>query len=208
MEAVALIAGFSVLGVMVRLNWYDAAIIAAAAECVVVVAVFRPRRLVGWIPASIVTAIWIIASGDVYKGYNVFRLTVFGIAAFPVIAWATTFAFAYAFLIPLFRQKLWYQRWLRLSVAYCLGLIVVEWAGYHLLGVHLDAGLKYGGWPILNIFHCPWWMQVAYFANGIAFMGMAAWVDRHSFRILPAGEAAAAASAAEASSSDEGSQTA
>lgn len=184
-EAVAVIAGYSSLGVMVGFGLYDLAIVSAAVECILVVAIFRPRRLVGWIPALIVTVIWIFLSGDEYRGYNVFRWHVYGIAIFPIIAWPTAFAFGYAYLIPLFRSDRWYWRWLRLSLAYSLGIIVLEWAGYNLLGIHLDAGLQYKGWPILNIFHCPWWMQVAYFVNGIAYMGMVSWMDAHMLHLLP-----------------------
>jgi len=73
----------------------------------------------------------------------------------------------------------WPLRWLVLSVIYSFGLILFEIIGYNVLGIHLDAGKAYPGWPVLKIFHCPWWMQLAYFMNGIAFMGISSWMDRN-----------------------------
>lgn len=194
LETITVIGGFTSLGLLVALGYFDAAIVMAAVECIIVTALFRPRRLLGWIPAIVITASWIILSGNIYSGYNTFRLKLFGIAAFPVIAWSTTLAFAYAYLVPLFRQRYWPRRWLRLCAVYAVGIIAVEWFGYNLLGIHLEAGKAYNGWPVLNIFHCPWWMQVAYFVNGFAFMGCAAWMDRRDYRILPAGRLAASPS--------------
>ena len=179
-------AGLVITGFLLRVS-YDAAIIAAAAACIVVGAVFRPRRLTGWIPALAVSLVWISISGDMYAGYNVFKLEFFGITAFPVIAWPTGLAFAYLYLVPLVQAGPWPLRWLFLSMVYSAGIIVAEWLGYNLLGVHLDAGSAYPGWPILGIFHCPWWMQLAYFANGIVFMGMASWMERKQDHGTPGG---------------------
>ena len=186
-EALSIVAGLVIIGFLLRLS-YDAAIIAAAVICLIIGAVFRPRRLTGWIPALVVSLAWIAVSGDMYAGYNVFRLRIFGITAFPVIAWPTALAFAYLYLVPLVRARPWPLRWLYLATVYSVGIILVEWLGYHSLGVHLDAGKAYTGWPILNIFHCPWWMQLAYFANGIVFMGISSWMERNDDRRTQAGE--------------------
>ncbi|MBN2875120.1 MAG: hypothetical protein JXM71_08490 [Spirochaetales bacterium] len=185
-ELSAIVLGFVSLGTLLRYSLYDAAIIAAAVEFTIIAALFRPGRLKGWIPALIVSAVWILLSGDVYRGYNVFKIKIFGVSAFPMIAWPTALAFSYAYLVPLFRQRPWLKQWLVLSASYSGGLILAEWVGYNVFGIHLDSGRAYHGWPLLNIFHCPWWMQVAYFTNGISFMGMAAWMDRKPAPIRPA----------------------
>ncbi|PKL09951.1 MAG: hypothetical protein CVV51_01180 [Spirochaetae bacterium HGW-Spirochaetae-7] len=176
-EALSIAGGLVIIGFLLRLS-YDAAIVAAAVACFIIGAVFRPRRLVGWIPALVVSLTWIAISGDMYAGYNVFKLHILGITAFPIIAWPTALAFAYLYLVPLVQAKPWPRRWLYLAAVYSVGIIAAEWLGYHLLGVHLEAGKAYPGWPILDIFHCPWWMQLAYFANGTVFMGMASWMER------------------------------
>jgi len=187
-EALSIAAGLVIIGFLLRLS-YDVAIIASAVACFSIGAVFRPRRLVGWIPALVVSLTWIAISGDMYAGYNVFKLRILSITAFPIIAWPTALAFAYLYLVPLVQARPWPLRWLFLAVVYSIGIIVVEWLGYHSLGVHLDAGKAYPGWPVLDIFHCPWWMQLAYFANGTIFMGMAAWIERKHDYSAPAGSA-------------------
>ena len=185
-------AGLTLIGFILRRS-YDAAIVTAAVTLVVIGAIFRPRRLVGWLPAIIVSIVWIRISGSMYDGYNIFRLRMFGITAFPMIAWPTGLAFAYLYLVPLVRIRPWPLRWLLLGLVYSVGIIIAEWLGYNMLGVHLDAGRAYRGWPILNIFHCPWWMQVAYFVNGIAFMGMASWMERNEHLREPARSASRSA---------------
>jgi hypothetical protein len=168
----------SALALLLRVS-YDAAILAAAFLTFLMAAIFRPGRLKGWIPAIAITAVWMLVSGRMYEGYNVFKLELFGLAIFPMVAWPTGLAFAYLYVVPAFRSRPWPKRWAILALVYSAGIIAAEWLGYHLLGVHLDRGTAFKGWPILDIFHCPWWMQVAYFANGILFMGAAAWMDRN-----------------------------
>ena len=87
----------------------------------------------------------------------------------------------YFWFYPVMRARTWWGKWLRLSALYSVLLIVTEYAGYHLAGVHLAAGSGYPGWPLLDIFHCPWWMQASYFLNGILFCGVTAWVTERRF---------------------------
>jgi hypothetical protein len=158
---------------------YDAAIIASAFLVFLFGLLFRPGSLKAWIPALLITGIWIMISGNMYEGYNVFKLKIGGLTLFPIIAWPTGLMAGYLLAVPHIRISPWLLRWLVLGSLYSLGVIAMEWFGYNLLGVHLDRGLAYPGWPILNIFHCPAWMQVAYFANGILFMGAIAWLERN-----------------------------
>jgi len=168
----------SLIALLLRFS-YDAAILAAAFLTVLAAALFRPGRLKGWIPAVAITAVWMLASGRMYEGYNVFKLELFDLAVFPMVAWPTGLSFAYLYAVPAVRVRPWPRRWAALAAIYSAGIIVAEWLGYHALGVHLDRGTAFRGWPVLDIFHCPWWMQLAYFANGIVFMGAAAWMDRN-----------------------------
>lgn len=165
-------------GLLLRVS-YDAAILFSAACALVVGIVFRPHRLRGWIPACIITVTWVSFSGSMYAGYNTFRLYVFGIALFPLLAWPVGLMLGYYYALPRVTIKPWMLRWLVLSTIYSVGLILFEIIGYHVLGIHLDAGKAYPGWPYLEIFHCPWWMQVVYFLNGIVFMGVSSWIDRN-----------------------------
>jgi len=165
-------------GLLLRIS-YDAAIMFSAVCALAVGIVFRPHRLRGWIPAFIITLIWIAASGNMYAGYNTFHLYVFGIALFPILAWPVGLMLGYYYALPRIMLYPWQLRWIVLSVIYSVGLILFEIIGYHVLGIHLDAGKAYPGWPYLRIFHCPVWMQVAYFLNGIVFMGISSWMDRN-----------------------------
>jgi len=158
---------------------YDAAIIYSAVCAFTVGLLFRPHRLRGWLPALLITLIWVSFSGKMYAGYNTFHLKVFGIVLFPLLAWPIGLMIGYYYILPRIMVKPWPLRALVLSAVYCVGLIVFEIIGYHVLGIHLDAGRAYPGWPYLEIFHCPTWMQAAYFLNGIVFMGVAAWMDRN-----------------------------
>ncbi len=177
-ELVVVFASVLSAGLLLRVS-YDAAIIFSAVCALAVGVIFRPNRLRGWIPAFAVTLIWIVASGNMYGGYNTFRLYVFGIALFPILAWPIGLMIGYYYALPRVIVSPWPLRWLVLSVIYSFGLILFEIIGYNVLGIHLDAGKAYPGWPVLKIFHCPWWMQLAYFMNGIAFMGISSWMDRN-----------------------------
>ncbi|MBN1243598.1 MAG: hypothetical protein JXA15_12925 [Spirochaetales bacterium] len=176
-EPAFLLGSVGILAVLLSFS-YDAAILAAAFLTLLLAALFHPGRLKGWIPAVAITAAWMLVSGRMYEGYNVFKLELFGLAVFPMVAWPTGLAFAYLYLVPAIRLRPWLKRWALLALVYSIGIIAAEWLGYHALGVHLDRGTAFRGWPILDIFHCPWWMQLAYFANGILFMGAASWMDR------------------------------
>jgi len=134
--------------------------------------------MVGWLPAVLISGIWILASGDMYSGYNTFKLTVLGVSLFPILAWPLFLVLGYAYVIPFIRIEPWYRRWLAISLIWCLSLIFFEWVGYHVLGIHLDHGRTYKGWPILDIFHSPVWMQLTYFGNGILYYGVGCWLDR------------------------------
>ena len=158
---------------------FDAAIILAALSAFIVGIVFRPHRLRGWIPAIIITFLWITASRHMYSGYNTFRIRVFGTALFPILAWPLGLMLGYYYAIPRITNVHWTLKWVVLSIIYAMVLIMVEFVGYNVLGIQLDAGKAYPGWPVLNILHCPWWMQIAYFMNGIVFMGISSWMDRN-----------------------------
>lgn len=176
-EIAAILLSLALIALLLTLS-YDAAIILSAVAVLVFGLLFRPGSLRLWIPALLISAVWIIASGDMYAGYNVFKLEVSGLALFPMIAWPTGLMAAHHLIAVHVRAKTWLLRWLILSTLYSLAIIAMEWVGYNLLGVHLDRGLAYPGWPVLNIFHCPGWMQAAYFLNGILFMGAVSWLGR------------------------------
>ncbi len=175
--ALAIVSG---AGILLSIS-YDASIIFACAGAFALGAIFRRHQLRGWIPALIVAFVWVSASGDVYHGYNTFKLHVFGKSIFPMLAWPAGLVMGYYYIVPHIKIKSWPKRWLVLSLVYSFGLIVLETIGYNVLNIKLDTGNGYPGWPVLNILHCPWWMQVVYFANGIIFMGAVSWMDRHQF---------------------------
>jgi len=135
-----------------------------------------PRKMWVWLPALAISWSWVFLARDLYAGYNVFHVTVGGVTLFPAIAWPNLLVLLYFWLYPAIPARAWWRKWLGLSLVYCALLILVEYVGYHFAGVHLDAGRQYRGWPVLDIFHCPWWMQAAYFLNGIVFSGVTAWL--------------------------------
>lgn len=139
-------------------------------------------RMWVFFPALLVSWSWVYIGRGVYSGYSdVFRYSVWGISLFPIIAWPTILFLAYLGLYSRVKANSWWNKWLKLSVIYCIGIIFFEYWGYNIAGVRLDSGTAYPGWPILNIFHCPWWMQVAYFLNGIIFFGIVSLIDYKPF---------------------------
>ncbi len=149
-----------------------------------------PRKMWIWIPAVVISWIWVVLARDLYAGYNVFRASFGGVTLFPALAWPNLLVLLYFWVYPLVPARSWWRKWLRLSLLYAGLLILLEYAGYHFAGVHLDAGRGYPGWPLLDIFHCPWWMQAAYFLNGIVFSGVAAWVTERRPTLTLAGRKA------------------
>ncbi len=172
----------SLAGILLSVS-YDAAIIVACAGAFAQGAIFRRHQLWGWIPALAIMLIWVGASGNVYRGYNTFQLHLFGKSVFPMLAWPAGLVMGYYYLVPRIKIKSWPKRWLVLSLIYCFGLIIVETIGYNVLNIKLDTGNGYPGWPVLNILHCPWWMQIVYFANGIVYMGAVSWKDGRKIAI-------------------------
>ena len=114
-----------------------------------------------------------------YSGYEVFKLSVFGVTLFPIIIWPSVLMLWYFINPPFKKTKKWYKKWMKFSVVYCIGIILFEFIGYNIFGVKLDAGQSYPGWPVLNIFHSPVWMQVAYFLIGITFAGVFSFYEHH-----------------------------
>ncbi len=134
-----------------------------------------PEKTWAWAPAVAISWLWVGMAGDLYAGYNTFRVTILGVSLFPILAWPNMLMLLYFWAYPALAGRTWWGAWLRLSLLYSTLLILFEYAGYHFAGIHLDAGRSYRGWPVLDIFHCPWWMQVAYFLNGILFCGIICW---------------------------------
>ncbi len=136
------------------------------------------KKMWALLPAVLVSWIWVYIGRDVYSGYaDVFQYTVKGVSLFPIFAWPTILFLGYLAVYPYIKAGNWWSKWIKMSIIYCFGIILFEFFGYNFAGVQLDSGTAYAGWPILNIFHCPWWMQMAYFLNGIAFFGLVVLID-------------------------------
>jgi hypothetical protein len=136
---------------------------------------FEKDKLWVWIPAIIISWIWVYIARDIYSGYNTFNLSIMNISLFPVIIWPTGLVFGYYFLFPKVRGRNWMIKWVKMFIIYSFALIMFESIGYNLFGICLDYGKSnmYHGWPVLNCFHSPQWMQFGYFLNGLVFYGVA-----------------------------------
>jgi hypothetical protein len=175
-EAVAFGSGVVLSLCLFRLS-YDAAFICAALVVLLLGLVWKRDRLRGWIPAIAITALWATFSYRQYMGYNQMKITLFDVSVFPFIAWPMGLEWAYMYLVPLFRIRNRLSRWLAMCAFHSVAIVLFEYLGYNVGGIHLDSGRDYPGWPVLNIFHCPWWMQLAYFLIGYAFMAVATLMD-------------------------------
>jgi len=131
-------------------------------------------KIWAWIPALTISWLWVYAAKDIYSSYNVFKYSVYGVSIFPIAAWPTLLMVMYFLFLTRINGRNRWRKWLKFSITYSICIILFEYLGYNFAGVHLASGTVYAGWPILNIFHCPWWVQAAYFLNGIIFCGVIA----------------------------------
>ncbi len=131
-------------------------------------------KIWAWVPALTISWLWVYAAKGIYSGYNIFQYSFYGVSLFPIAAWPTLLMALYFLVLTRISGSNRLLQWLKFSVSYSICIILIEYLGYNFAGVHLDSGTVYAGWPILNIFHCPWWMQAAYFLNGIIFCGIIA----------------------------------
>ncbi len=131
-------------------------------------------KIWAWVPALAISWLWVYAAKEIYSGYNVFKYSFYGVSIFPIVAWPTMLMGMYFLVfVHINGRNRWYK-WLKFTLIYSFFLILSEYLGYNFAGVRLTSGTGYAGWPVLNIFHCPWWMQAAYFLNGIVFSGIIA----------------------------------
>jgi hypothetical protein len=134
-------------------------------------------RMWVWLPALAITWTWVFfIAQEYYTGYNSIHYQVFGVSILPIVTWPSILVLSAYHLLPIFSRGSWWRRWLSLSLLYVVGLILFEYIGYHILGIHLSRGKENSGWPKLDILHIPVWMQIGYLCNGIAFYGITLWV--------------------------------
>ncbi|MCD6579554.1 hypothetical protein J7L48_08750 [bacterium] len=131
-------------------------------------------KIWAWIPAVIISWLWVFLIRNIYAAYGGLRYSIFGISLFPILAWPTLLMLGYFFFELFIKHESQFIRWLKMSFFWAIGLITVETVGYNVLGIHLGYGTQFQGWPILNCFHSPWWMQMGYFLNGFIFYGIVA----------------------------------
>ena len=135
-----------------------------------------------WTPAFAVSWLWVFAARDVYSGYNVFAYSFYGVSVFPIVAWPSMLAGMHFLIFIRVKGRSRWGNFLKYFGCFSFFLILSEYIGYNVAGVQLSSGTAYPGWPILNIFHCPWWMQIGYFLNGFVFSGIIAFFsDRKDF---------------------------
>lgn len=175
-KGLAWLAGFGIFLLLLKVN-YDYAIITAALLILVFTFLFDRHKLWAWIPALGVGIFFVLSIRDMYASYNVFSLKVRGLMLFPILAWSLMLMLWYLVVEPHFHHDIWWRKWFKNGLLFCAGLIAFESIGYHIFGVRLDAGTAYPGWPVLDIFHAPWWMQLSYFFNGIAYIGLVAFIE-------------------------------
>jgi hypothetical protein len=143
-------------------------------------------RLWVWLPALAITWTWVFfIAREYYVGYNNIHYHLFGVSILPIVAWPSILVLSAYHLLPIFGRGSWWRRWLSLSLLYAIGLILFEYIGYHVLGVHLSRGKENLGWPGLDILHIPAWMQIGYLFIGITFYGITLWVYQTKKQMCP-----------------------
>lgn len=125
-----------------------------------------------WLPAVTISWVWVFFMRDFYGGYSISMFTVMDVSIFPIVVWPLLLMLYLYIFNDRIKARNWKIKWLKLSLLCMACLIIIEYWAYNIAGIHLDAGKEYEGWPILNIFHCPWWMQIGYFFNIILFFGI------------------------------------
>ena len=126
-----------------------------------------------WLPALAITWTWVfVIARAYYTGYNTIHYQFFGVSILPIVAWPSILVLSAYHLLPIFGQGSWRRNWLNLSLLYVVGLILIEYIGYHFFNIHLSRGKEIPGWPWLDIMHIPLWMQIGYVCNGVAFFGI------------------------------------
>ncbi len=140
---------------------------------IVVISILAEKdKIWAWIPAIIISWLWVFIIRNIYAAYGGLKYSVFGISLFPILAWPTLLMLGYFFFELFIKHENYLIKWLKMCFFWTIGLITVESIGYNVLGIHLSYGIQFHGWPILNCFHSPWWMQMGYFLNGFIFYGI------------------------------------
>lgn len=118
--------------------------------------------------ASGISVVWILFANEQY-GYNRSMMTIFGLNAFPLFAWALGLFLAYVFYASVrenIRIKHSFHAFFLFVVIYWPLLIFVETIAYHLFNIRNLTTSMYAGLPICDCIHAPPWMQAAYFLLG------------------------------------------
>ena len=100
--------------------------------------VMERNRMWAFLPALLVSWIWVYIGRGLYSGYSdVFSYSFMGVSLFPIIAWPTILFLSYLGLYPRIKANSWWNKWLKMSVIYSVGIILFEYWGYNFAGVHV-----------------------------------------------------------------------
>jgi len=118
--------------------------------------------------SSIIALIWVVIANRHYQ-YGALSLTIFGLNAYPLFAWASGL-FAVYILYSHWEHKIKSNSFIKklgfFVVIYWVLLIFVETIAYHVFNVIDIVNLAYAGLPFCDCIHAPHWMQFAYFLMG------------------------------------------
>ncbi len=138
------------------------------------------KKFWAWIPALAVSWLWIYiatAVWNAYYGYDDLKFYIFGIAVFPIVTWPLGLMAGYLIVVPFIKIENRFKKWMMIFLIYAVGLILLESVGHNIIGLHLHYGKQFRGWPVLNCFHSPPWMQIGYFLNGFVFYGLTSFLE-------------------------------
>ena len=119
--------------------------------------------------AFIISVVWMTFGRKMYD-YNKGFPKIFGLSIFPLIGW-TLGLFVLSLIYFLLSSYLSIVASTILSILiYWVLLVLAEYVGYHVFGVHNEAASRYPGLypriPLLDCHHAPLWMKIVYFALG------------------------------------------
>ncbi len=99
-------------------------------------------------------------------GYNKKFPKIFGLSAFPLIAWTIALFITATIFFILLTYYVKTIAIILMILIYWILLIIAEYVGYHVFSIHNEAAAKYPGLPFINCLHAPLWMKIVYFSLG------------------------------------------
>ena len=111
-----------------------------------------------------------IASYYFYE-YTTFNIIFGGINLFPIVLWT----FGLVLLREIYEKVEWKNKFIKISVAYIIAIVIIEYIGYNFLGIRLNSNFP-GLWG-LEILHSPPALKIIYFVIGPVYLAITNYLE-------------------------------